>query len=273
MKTALFLDVDRTLTKDFIQHVYAKELGVEKDYQALEDSFQLGLDPDKKKSKNGISSAQFGDGLSKLFADKNFTRAKAEEVFSKVELWPDVDDLFKWQQKGIAIYLVSSGPNYYIDILARRNEIPAERVKSSIYHFREENGLIYKCTAVNAQDKHNFVKKEVGKYDLTIGIGDSDRHDTFVSLCTFSMYTTEHKDYVHFTEFSAICRILEKLSELESTNTTSTAILDVDSWKKVSLREAFQRLSAGLWVVILSSIVVAFTLGYSAHNFFPPKAP
>jgi phosphoserine phosphatase len=269
MKIALFLDVDKTLTRDFIQHIYAKALGVEAEYQELEDEFQLGLNADKAKAKNGISSAEFGTGLSKLFAAKRFTRAKAEDLFHNVDLWEHVDDIFKWQDKGIAIYLVSSGPNYYIDILARRNGIPPEKTKSSTYYFRESDGVIYKCNSVNAQDKHDFVQREIKKYDLTIGIGDSDQHDTFVSLCTISMYTTMQKDYIHLTQFSAVSRMLEKL--LEQTGPSDTGMLDADTWKKISLKDAFGRLSAGLWVVIVGLIIASFTFGYSTHDFFQLK--
>lgn len=271
MKIALFLDVDRTLTRDFIQHIYAKELNVEKEYQELEDAFQLGLDPDRVKAKNGISSAEFGTRLSKLFGDKHFTRAKAEELFPKVDLWEDVEDLFKWQEKGVAIYLVSSGPNYYIDILVRRNEVPPERAKSSTYHFRPDDGVIYRCNSVNAQDKHDFVRKEIEKYDITIGIGDSDQHDTFVSLCTISMFTTPHKDYIHLTQFSALSRMLEKLLEQEADVPANAGVLDAETWKKVSPREAFHRLSIGLWLLIVGLLIGAISLGYSAHDYLPSK--
>jgi len=272
MKIALFLDVDKTLTRDFIQHIYAKELGVEAEYQKLEDAFQLGLNADKEKAKNGISSAEFGTGLSKLFAAKQFTRARAEELFYNVDLWEHVDDVFKWQAKGIAVYLVSSGPNYYIDILARRNGIPTDKTKSSTYYFRESDGVIYKCNSVNAQDKHDFVQREIKKYDLTIGIGDSDRHDTFVSLCTISMYTTAQKDYIQLTQFSAVSRMLEKLLE-QSSAPDDAGMLDAETWKKVSLRDAFDRLSFGLWIIIVGLIAASFSLGYSTHDFFQLKNP
>jgi phosphoserine phosphatase len=273
MKTALFLDVDMTLTTDFIQHVYAKELGVEKEYQELENAFQLGLVANKEKAKNGISSAVFGTRLSNLFAGRQFTRAKALEFFSKVKLRENVHPIFEWQKKGIAIYLVSSGPNYYIDALASRNNIPLERTKSSTYHFRENDGIVDGCNAVNAQDKHNFVQREIGKYDLTIGIGDSDQHDTFVSLCTISMYTVAHNDYIHLTEFSAVSRILEKLLERDAGSTKGVDVLDVDDLKTVPLKEAFHRLSVGVWLLVIGLVVGAFTLGYSAHDFFSSKAP
>jgi phosphoserine phosphatase len=272
MKIALFLDVDQTLTRDFIQHVYAKALGVEEEYQKLEDAFQLGLDPDREKAMGGISSATFGTELSRLFREREFTRTKAEEIFPKVELWEHVDTLFKWQDKGVAVYLVSSGPNYYIDILADRNKIPRARTKSSTYHFNE-SGFIYKCDSVNAQDKHDFVRKEMKQYDLTIGIGDSDRHDTFVSLCTISMFTIPHKDYIHLTQFSSLSRMLEKLLEQDATAGQGGGVLDVDTWKKVNITEAFRRLSVGLWLVIAAVVVGAFSLGYSVHDYVPSKTP
>ena len=53
MKVGLFLDVDKTLTKNFIQQEYAKLLGCENDYRYIESEFQNGK----------ISSLEFGERI------------------------------------------------------------------------------------------------------------------------------------------------------------------------------------------------------------------
>jgi hypothetical protein len=86
------------------------------------------------------------------------------------------------------------------------------------------------------------------------------------------MYTTMHKAYIHLTRFSAVTRMLEKLLEQDSP-ADGGGVLDVDTWKTISIREAFHRISFGLGVLIIGLIIGAFGLGYSAHDYFPSKIP
>jgi hypothetical protein len=66
MRIAVFLDVDKTLTKDLIQQEYAKVFGCEPEYLALEAEFQSKRD-----------STKFGMELIRLFASQGFTEGKA----------------------------------------------------------------------------------------------------------------------------------------------------------------------------------------------------
>jgi phosphoserine phosphatase len=199
-KIALFLDVDLTITEETIQSVYARELGVKEKLNELEQEFQL----------KRITSAAFGKALIVLFAKQNFSKEKAEALFDKVELKNGVDKLFSLQDRGVVIYLISSGPNYYVDILASRNKIPPERVRCSKYLF-ENGGLISKCDAVDDDDKINFVLKERNKFNITIGIGDNDQHDKFVTLCTIAMLTTEDSNYLRVPNLDAVTTMVENL--------------------------------------------------------------
>jgi phosphoserine phosphatase len=124
MKIALFLDVDITLTTDYIQDVFAKELGVEKAYLAIEREFQETKDSEK-----------FGSALSGLFAAHKFTKAMAHALFDKVNLRSYVGPVFALQKQGVDIYLVSSGPNYYIEVSADNMEVPLDRKICSRYEF------------------------------------------------------------------------------------------------------------------------------------------
>lgn len=159
MNIALFLDVDWTLTKEYIQQVYARQIGCEDGYLEIERKFQ----------NQQISSAEFGQEIIELFAANGFTEQKAGEYFNKVELQPWTDELLKIDTD---IYLVSSGPNYYIERLASSYNIPSDRTCNSVYYFQQTNKLIKGCSAINDLHKAMFVKEHVGRYDLTIGIGD-----------------------------------------------------------------------------------------------------
>ena len=43
MKIAIFLDVDKTITKNYIQEIYASELGMTEAYEKIEYDFQNKL--------------------------------------------------------------------------------------------------------------------------------------------------------------------------------------------------------------------------------------
>src|ERR1700753_1792641 len=152
MKLAIFLDVDKTITNEYIQQVYATALGVEADYLKLEEAFQAG-------TKN---SRTFGIELISLFASRGFSKAKAEEYFSRIVLRPWVEKLFELQLRGVAIYFVSSGPNYYIENLARRHNIPKDNILCSDYKF-DNRGIISDCDAVETLQKAQFVSGKLAK--------------------------------------------------------------------------------------------------------------
>src|SRR5262245_36485965 len=128
MKLAVFLDVDKTLTEDYIQSYYAKELGCKPQYEKLEDDLH----------QERITSDEFGKGIIALFASKKLTQAQAKKLASKVVLRNWTKPLLS---RKIDIYLVSSGPSYYIDELIKDYGIPQNRVLRSYYGFGD-NGVI-----------------------------------------------------------------------------------------------------------------------------------
>jgi phosphoserine phosphatase len=220
MKIALFLDVDITLTTDYIQDVFAKELGVEKAYLAIEREFQETKDSEK-----------FGSALSGLFAAHKFTKAMAHALFDKVNLRSYVGPVFALQKQGVDIYLVSSGPNYYIEVLADNMEVPLDRKICSRYEFEGPNKEISRCShPINRYDKVGFVKEALAKeqYDFTIGIGDDESQDEFVKLCNLSMLTTGKKrmpdgtvadvsdsNLLLATNFAAVIRLIKELLKIK----------------------------------------------------------
>lgn len=160
MTIALFVDVDKTLTKNFIQQEFATALNCEGEYKALEAKFQ-------GKQMNAV---EFGREIISLFASKGFKEHQAEDIFGKVELQEWTTRLLSFRH--IDKFLVSSGPNYYIDLLARKFLIPQENVCRSLYSFNRNTQIIESCDAISEFDKEHFVDGKAKNYQITIGIGD-----------------------------------------------------------------------------------------------------
>lgn len=261
MKLAIFLDVDKTITKRNIQEVYASEIGLKDEYEAIEEKFQ----------NKSIDSAEFGAQLIAIFAKQKFSKTLAESFFGKVELRDGVDKLFAFVNAGVDIYLVSSGPNYYVDLLAQRKGIPADRALSSKYIFGED-GVVSKCLAVEDRDKVMFVNKNIGKYSITIGVGDNDRHDRFVDMCVIPMFMEPIEGCIHTPNFNAICTLVEGLltvSDLDKASAQNAGAVSADDFKKLTVKEAISRFSISLWMWIGGAIIAAFMTGLSADWLKP----
>lgn len=206
MRIAVFLDVDKTLTKDFIQQEYARVLGCEPEYLALESEFQSKSD-----------SVKFGKELIKLFASRGFTQGKAIDNFERIVLQDWTDELLKLPE--VDKYLVSSGPSYYIDSLAKKYNIPDENRCRSLYSFNAESHLIESCVAVGAENKADFVKKKISDqkepYAITIGVGDSPLMDgPFVAHCTIRLMTVRTDHDIYIPDFNSVILLIRRLSEL-----------------------------------------------------------
>jgi phosphoserine phosphatase len=205
IKFAVFLDVDLTLTEDYIQSYFARALDCYEAYkEELEDKLQSGE----------ITSEKFGQGLIKLFASKGFTLTKAKEFYSDVVVYPFAKKLFRLPT--VDTFLVSSGPSYFIDELGKEYNIPATRICRSEYRFDEKTGLIKGCLAVNALGKQRFVMEKSIGYDVTIGIGDSEKADGgFVNVCTIPMLTSASEGFIHVDNFNyeTVYILVEKLSK------------------------------------------------------------
>ena len=243
MRVAAFLDVDNTLTTDFIQKQYARVLGCEPEYCELEAKFQ----------KQEIKSKTFGDELIKLFASRGFTEEKANAHFKDVHLQSWTDELLK--MPNIDKYLVSSGPSYYIDALAERYNIPEENRCRSVYRFSHQTGLIDSCTAVDAQYKADFVGSKKKKYAITIGVGDSPELDgPFLSQCTIRLMTVETGNDFYIPNFNSVILLIRRLSEIEGARN----VFDPGS---MSIMELVRSISVNNWVWIITALAAVFGIG------------
>ncbi len=243
MHIAVFLDVDNTLTTDFIQKQYAKALECEAEYEVLEDKFQ-----------KEANSKAFGEELVKLFASKGFTQEKAREFFDKVPLQKWTDGLLKLG--GIDKYLVSSGPNYYIDVLAERYKIPDENIFRSVYKFsRNSPFTIESCEAVSDQNKAKFVSERKGKYDITIGVGDSEKHDgPFLSQVTIPLLRGRTDEYISVSDFQSVILLIKGLLQIAET----AEVFDPGS---KTILQVMKSITVNNWVWIITAFAAVFGAG------------
>ncbi len=180
-----------------------------------------------------------------------------------MKLRSGIEKLFTWGQKGVDIFLVSSGPNYYVEHLAAKQNIVKEHVLCSQYIF-DSKGIISKCFAIEDQDKTQFVMDHINKYDLTIGIGDSKSHDGFIDVCTIALLMEPDDHHLHVPRFDTVSTLLNRLIVMPNSLGISSKKyeeLTVDDFKKLSIRDVFRRVSLGLWIVIFGIIVAAFVAG------------
>jgi phosphoserine phosphatase len=257
MRVAIFLDVDKTLTIDWIQQGYAKLLECEVEYRVIEGDFQ----------RKAISSRVFGERIIALFRSKNFKKSFAEEKWGRITLQSYAEQLLT-TLPAVDKYLVSSGPDYYIDNLAVHNGIPIENVCRSRYYFGED-GLIESCDAINEQQKAKFVQERASQYDVSVGIGDNPEFDgPFVSHCTIPLLTVATESVFHVESFAAVMTLLEKLSSAKgrSASHPATSRTEAVVAEDLSFIELAKRLALSSWLVLFGIVAAAFTLGLNFEN-------
>jgi phosphoserine phosphatase len=166
--------VDGVLTDVPVNMQLATLFRIEKQLELIEDKFY----------KDGDTDA-FNRAFSPLFRSAGFTETTAKDVFDQVELRNRAVDLLDVQ--GADLYLVSSGPSYYLDILANTHHLDIDtRCKYSRYSFGIDGTLSsVRYVAVGEAAKKTFVRSNVDRYALTVGIGNSVQLDgAFLALCT-----------------------------------------------------------------------------------------
>jgi phosphoserine phosphatase len=198
MKVGLFLDVDGVLTDKAINLQYAQLLGIQPKLVELE----------KKFSTREITNDEFNATFIPLFRDAGFTEKFAAENFKHIQIRTNSDDLL---HSAPDTFLVTSGPSYFIDTLARQKGVPADRVLCSRYEF-DEHGLLSRCTrTVTSAMKGNFVQSRVQDYDVAIGVGDTEQDFEFLSHCNVRVLVGGNRlEYFTVRELQPIVDVITK---------------------------------------------------------------
>ncbi len=249
MKVAVFLDVDKTLTRRFIQQEYAIAMGCEPAYKQLEA--RLGKD---------LSFDEFGEEIISLFASKKLNEEQARAYFDSVALQPWTHELLEMD---VDTYLVSSGPSYYIDRLAEKYRIPKDHVCRSEYKFSRKDGIIESCNAVSPQQKADFVSQYAKRYAITVGVGDSPMFDgPFVSQCTIPLLTVQDNNYVYVANFNSVVLMVRRLSEniARSPETFEP--------NRLTIPQLFRSLAVEGWMLLGSGLLAAGGIGARAARSF-----
>jgi predicted nucleotide-binding protein len=203
MSLGLFLDVDRTLTVDLIQRQYANCLGVGSRYEEIESLFR-----DEK-----INSAEFGRRLIAIFGGAGFSRQKSKDFFDRVELQEWTEDLLRLHDGNqISVYLVSAGPDYYVQSLAAKFGIPIDNVYCSHYDFSQD-GRIDRCRSVDKQSKARFVEERAKTHRCAVGVGDDSRHDgPFLQMCDIQILTQRDDGTLHTPTLQVVHNLAIRLA-------------------------------------------------------------
>jgi len=202
MKLALFIDVDGVLTVEPINLQLARMMEVEKDLLDVEQQYAAGQ----------IDNDQFNNKFIPLFRGKEFTQQFVDEHFADLRMRINYEDLL---QLNLDTYLVSSGPSYFMDLLAKKCSVPPDRVLCSRYVF-DGDGLLSQCIApVSGQGKGDFVNKHMQGYDLTIGIGDKPAQDAaFLGNCDIRILMGEFLlGYLSVREIESVIRLIRKIQQ------------------------------------------------------------
>lgn len=215
MNVGIFCDVDGVLTQEPIVIQLARILGVEKEIVEIENDF----------NDNRANNDDFNNVLIPLFQSKRLTQNFIRENFDAFRMKIYYDELFNTSDD---IFLLSSGPSYFIDILAEKMEIPQERILCSKYSFNLD-GIISACiNPVNSFMKADFVKERIDEYDLTIGIGNNPIQDSpFLAHCDLKILMDEFRDgYISVREIGTLIHLIKTL--INNGNSNSDGIIEID---------------------------------------------
>jgi HAD superfamily phosphoserine phosphatase-like hydrolase len=259
MSVGLFLDVDQTLTNGIIQHFFAREFGYESEFLEIEKEFQ----------ESGTAPKEFNSRLLPLMRRSGVTFSKLAEVGKKLPLQSWAEDLLKIEDA--EIYLVSSGPNFYINNLAEKFGIPLERVYCSKYFFEEGTGLIQlNSQGVSVGGKADFVSQHAKKYAVSIGIGDDVTLDgPFISQCSLGFLTQPNESYFYAPNFELIRNTIRILSRSLTTANT-TIVSSVDQLTELSIFAILKSLKVSQ-VAWLFAAIVGYTSAVYAISAFIVK--
>lgn len=205
---AVFCDVDDVLTDMPINMQLATFMGVEGGLTEIEAKFY----------KDGDTDA-FNRDFIPLFRGAGFNANKAQEYFERVELRNRAIELIKLE--GVDIYLVTSGPSFYLDLLANQHGLdPDTRCTCSRYKFDDNGSLSANgWAAVGEAAKRSFVKKHAKKYSLTVGVGNSVRLDgLFLAQCSVPILIGAlEKAFLCVNELDTVIETIGNLAEWAST--------------------------------------------------------
>src|SRR2546430_10509006 len=107
MNTGVFLDVDECLTTEPINMQFARIFGIEDEHHRLEERYR----------DEQLTNEEFNKDFIPLFRRVEFSQRFVTDHFDHIRLRAGHERLLR---RSDPPFLVTSGPSYYMDILAER---------------------------------------------------------------------------------------------------------------------------------------------------------
>lgn len=206
MRVGIFLDVDGVLTLEPANMQLARHLGVWEELALLEKDYAAGK----------IQNDAFNSGLIPLFQKAGLTRRMVKDLFDSIRMRLSSEKLLHRDD----LFLVSSGPSYFVDALAEKHGIPADHVMCTKYEFDDgADGLIARCSdPVGSMRKADWVHQRVREFDIAVGVGDTPEVDgQFLSHCAIRVLVGDWRiGYLGTKELEPIVALLETLGEMRN---------------------------------------------------------
>jgi phosphoserine phosphatase len=246
MQVAVFLDVDGVLTDKAINLQYAHLLGVQDKLVGLERLY----------ANREITNDEFNRGLIPLFREAGFSREFSEKNFKYMQMRGNTDKLLRASPN---TFLVTSGPSYFVDTLRKRRRLPKDRVLCSLYQF-DKKGLLQACIRpVNSAMKGSFVQERASKFDVSIGVGDSEQDLEFLSHCDIRVLLGGNRlEYFTVRELQPIIDVIRKfqMGDRPLTRPNDIALAELKRLGLVHLDEKF--LSPAMQMAAVYTAIAAF---------------
>ncbi len=198
MEVGLFLDVDGVLNHKAVNLQYAQLLGVENKLNELEKRF----------ANREITNDEFNAEFIPLFRGAQFTKEFAQKNYSNIQMRSNAKQLIAACPN---TFIVTSGPSYFIDKLAKENDLRDDRILCSRYQFDHEELLSRDVIPVTSTMKGDFVSKLASRFDVSIGVGDTEQDTEFLSHCDVRILMAGNRlEYLNVRELQPIVDLVGK---------------------------------------------------------------
>jgi phosphoserine phosphatase len=198
MEVGLFLDVDGVLNHKAVNLQFAQLLGVENKLIELEKRF----------ANREITNDEFNAEFIPLFRDAKFTKEFAQKNYFNIQMRANAKQLIASCPN---TFLVTSGPSYFIDMLVKENNLRDDRILCSRYQFDQEDLLSRDVRPVNSAMKGDFVSAYAPRFDVSIGVGDTEQDIEFLSHCDVRILMAGNRlEYLNVRELQPIIDLIGK---------------------------------------------------------------
>ena len=203
--------MDGVLTGKAINLQFAQLLGVQEKLIDLERSY----------ANREITNDQFNTTFIPLFRDAGFSLQFAHDNFDKLQMRINTERLLAATPD---TFLVTSGPSYFIDDLVERYQLNPQHILCSRYEF-DKQGLLCRCVQpVNSAMKGSFVKERATRFEVSVGVGDTDRNVEFLSHCGIRVLMGGNRtEYFTARELQPILDIIANLQRAANPVDDTTA--------------------------------------------------